>query len=224
MADLDAHPSGKRRELRSLTSVRFFAALGVVLYHYARDALGAAPSWLRTLIDSGAIGVTLFFVLSGFILVYVSSGSDLRDPQARRNFYVRRVARVYPVYLLAWMLVGIVSIARWTTLDASLTYAAKVTAVYGGLAALLLQSWVPTAAPVWNWPGWSLSVEAFFYALFPFLHPLLVRFDARWLWASLVAVFVVNACMHAVVYSPALTTRLIAEGSGFAVTWSDFLS
>jgi len=224
MPDLDAHPSGKRRELRSLTGVRFFAALGVLLYHYARDSLGAAPSWLRTLTESGAIGVTLFFVLSGFILVYVSSGSDLRDPQVRRNFYVRRVARIYPVYLLAWLLVGAVSIVRWTTMDVSLSYAARVTALYGGLSALLLQSWVPTAVPVWNWPGWSLSVEAFFYALFPFLYPALVRFDVRRLWASLVAVFVVNACMHAVVYSPALATRLIAEGSSFAVTWTDFLS
>ena len=216
--------SGKRRELRSLTTVRFFAAFGVVLYHYARDSIDGAPTSLRTLIESGSIGVTLFFVLSGFILVHVSSGADLADPQARRNFYVRRVARIYPVYLLAWVLVGVVYVARWSETNASVAYAAKITAVYGGLSALLLQSWVPTAVPVWNWPGWSLSVEAFFYALFPFLYPAVARCEPARLWIMLAALIVLGFCVHGILASPTLNATLIAAGSGFAVTWSDFLS
>jgi peptidoglycan/LPS O-acetylase OafA/YrhL len=52
-----------------------------------------------------------------------------------------------------------------------------------GLSVTLLQSWLPQTAMAWNMPNWSLSVEAFFYFMFPFLLPRMTRLTRRQLLA-----------------------------------------
>jgi peptidoglycan/LPS O-acetylase OafA/YrhL len=52
-----------------------------------------------------------------------------------------------------------------------------------GLSVTLLESWLPQTALAWNMPNWSLSVEAFFYLLFPFLLPRMTRLSRRQLLA-----------------------------------------
>ena len=94
-------------KLPTLTMVRFIAAIGVVWFHYGRYVVNNSPIWLKNITASGYIGVTFFFILSGFILVYVYTGSDLTNRTDQRNFYIRRVARIYPVYVLAWCMFGI---------------------------------------------------------------------------------------------------------------------
>ena len=59
--------------------------------------------------------------------------------------------------------------------------------VYGGLSALLLQSWFPGAAERWNAPGWSLSCEALFYLCFPLLFARLDKAKLPLLWCALIA-------------------------------------
>lgn len=161
-------------DLRGLTIARFVAAIAVVFFHYSGSL--SLPEHLRNLIGAGYNGVSFFFVLSGFILVYVSHGRELQV----RDFWVRRFARIYPVYFLAWALFGVWMIGSLS--DLSLSDAAKHGLTFGGLSLVLLQSWVPHAAEAWNWPGWSLSTEAFFYACFPFLFVRLVKLNDRALW------------------------------------------
>src|ERR1700743_1356882 len=90
-----------RANLKPLTSVRFFAALAVLLFHFGAGMIArlGAPTPLRHLFANGYLGVTFFFVLSGFLLTYsyfdrLASRAELRD------YAVSRVARLYPVYLL----------------------------------------------------------------------------------------------------------------------------
>ena len=90
-------PPMKPRDLPALTIVRFFAALVVALSHYALFGLRESPVWLRNIVSSGYLGVPFFFILSGFVLVYASDGAPLDKWQ----FWVRRAARIYPIYLLA---------------------------------------------------------------------------------------------------------------------------
>lgn len=165
-------PMLRRGRLEALTGLRFIAAMQVVVFHFAQGHVKGAPTVVRNLVSSGYTGVSLFFVLSGFILAYnyLEVGGNGRFDV--RSFWVARVARIYPVYALGLLISlpffvseysGEVAIGRmqsWPVVSTS--------------TLLLLQSWIPGAATVWNGPGWSLSVEAFFYLCFP-LAAVLVR-------------------------------------------------
>ncbi|GGK39717.1 hypothetical protein GCM10008955_36930 [Deinococcus malanensis] len=141
----------------------------VVLYHYGLRTFEGAPFWVSNILHSGYVGVTLFFVLSGFILTYVYLDADARRTVDARKFWIARVARIYPVYLLGLLLWLPFFIGK-----ASGDYISPLTAWLTGLTApLALQAWIPNTACVWNCPSWSVSVEAFFYLLFPLLAALL---------------------------------------------------
>lgn len=168
--------------------------MAVTLFHYARFIPGE-PLWLRHAIESGNEGVPFFFTLSGFILVYVSQRKDLSDPLERRQFWIRRIARIYPVYAFAWALFGLALVGEaWLHIDRmTMGYAGKDTALFGALSLSLIQAWVPGAPQMWNWPGWSLSAEAFFYALFPLLFMRLRSQRTGLLWLAFAGAAVFNA-------------------------------
>ena len=160
----------KRSEIRPLTSLRFVAAFWVVAYHYLTPALRAhgAPGWLVTVSAAGFVGVPVFFVLSGFVLAYNYDGQDLRAPAARRVFWAARFARVYPLYIVAFLLsVPPALYALWTNVPGLPSI--RDHAVGAVLSPLLLQAWAGSAYEAWNTPGWTLSVEAAFYAAFPWM-------------------------------------------------------
>jgi peptidoglycan/LPS O-acetylase OafA/YrhL len=143
---------GRAGELRNLTSVRFIAAIMVVLFH-VRDhlpvSLAGGPVAL------GYVGVSFFFVLSGFILTYQNS-----DTVSSREFWKARFARIYPIYVVGLLLSLPFFVV--TALRGEVPWFASLA------AAVLLQSWLPGCALALNAPGWSLSDEAWFYASFPF--------------------------------------------------------
>ena len=177
-----------RPEIPALTSLRFFAALWVVLFHIREMGLwrgGIAP--YRAVIQLGYLGVSFFFVLSGFILVYVYAGREV----PKRRFWQARFARIYPAYLFS-LLVTSPSIPGMLPI---------VRAMHGSPAIaiasfpLLLEAWFPRDLFFWNVVAWSLSVEAFFYLVFPFAQRALERTDRRglrwWLvgcWAASLAI------------------------------------
>ncbi|MCY1016802.1 acyltransferase family protein [Pyxidicoccus sp. MSG2] len=152
--------------LDSLTGLRFFAALHVVLFHFARPYLVTAPEGLRNWVGAGYSAVGVFFVLSGFVLAWNYLDRDGRMETGPRAFFVARVARVYPVYLLTFLLSAAPTIALSVEANGWSVAAGKL--AVGGLTSLaLVQAWVPRLALYWNPPGWSVAVEAFFYVLFP---------------------------------------------------------
>lgn len=163
-----------RPRLDALTSVRFFAAILVVIYHFAGPLKAHLPVVAQWFIAAGYRSVGLFFVLSGFILIYnyATSAGTLRG--SRRSFWVARLARIYPVYFLAFLL----------AIPSALSYAAEHYALKEGIIKLtvggsaylsLFHAWIPRARAFWNFPSWSVSVEVFFYLCFPFLLPLIAR-------------------------------------------------
>jgi peptidoglycan/LPS O-acetylase OafA/YrhL len=81
--------------------LRAIAAILVVMHHALEESLGAvaepkAPDWLVTF---GAAGVDIFFVISGFIMFYVSFPAD-RPAVSPTSFLRKRIARIYPFYWL----------------------------------------------------------------------------------------------------------------------------
>jgi len=137
--------------IESLTFFRFVAALIVVFYHFGKEVTGFTGALV-----AGPQMVTFFFVLSGFVMAlsYLQ-----KEPIEAKSYWWARVARIMPVYLLA---VGLMVVASFKTGE-------YISPTALGLNVLLLQAWISPYPLSINSPGWSLSVEAFFYFLFPFL-------------------------------------------------------
>jgi peptidoglycan/LPS O-acetylase OafA/YrhL len=189
-------PSSPRPSLKALTGVRFLAALHVVAFHYAPRE--GAPEWLHRFLEGGPSSVTLFFILSGFILAYSYLGAEATVRVEPRAFWAARFARVYPVYLLGLVLMTPPLVDFLARAAGGLTQEVlwKLSST-GAAVFTLTQAWAPPVACVWNCPGWSLSVEAFFYLLFPLLCVPVVRAGQRRLWATAAAMLGVTAIASA---------------------------
>lgn len=139
----------------------------------------SVPKWVNSLMFAQVTGVSMFFVLSGFILAYAYSEMEPKYPAERKRFWVSRFARIYPVYFLAliWFAPFILT-HRFSAAPLKIAVAKSVASFFPAL--LLVQSWIsPRFALAWNGPGWTLSVEAAFYLIFPFLLPLIRRLSDR---------------------------------------------
>ncbi len=157
----------RRPRLPALTSVRFFAAFHILLFHlWAEKGIMHAPEWFQRFASTGYVAVTFFFVLSGFILVYTYGGRKLD----LRRFWRARLARLYPVYLLSLLMTG--PFFLYATLKINFPDFAWFRNHLSASLLLVLamfQAWVPQAALGWNGVGWAVSVEIFFYLSFPVL-------------------------------------------------------
>jgi len=164
--------SDARPRLPALTSLRFFAAFHVVIFHFQAMQIFIGPAWFQKLSSIGYVGVSFFFVLSGFILVYTYAGR----PMILKNFWRARFARIYPAYAFSLLVTALFFFYAVLTMNIPFFVWAKAhLKLASALVLSLLQAWVPPAALTWNAVAWSLSVEAFFYILFPFLLLVLVR-------------------------------------------------
>jgi peptidoglycan/LPS O-acetylase OafA/YrhL len=164
-----------RDVLKPLTSLRFAAAL-MVFVHHAPPAHALADR-----LSFGYAGVGFFFVLSGFILTYAHHRDFAGALTARavRAFHVVRIARIYPVHVVTVA----IALAWFIPFGAPQWDVSTVHDRIAGFAAqtLLLQSWSPdgNVYGAGNPVSWSISVEALFYALFPFALWLLIRTTPR---------------------------------------------
>lgn len=172
------HP--KVEALPALTALRFFAAAYVVAFHYTPYFFPEADG--NSFIGLGYSGVTFFFLLSGFILTYNYRNAELGQTHARTLFYRARFARVYPVFLLA-LLIHVPWFLAWVMKQPMPLKALMASGAV--LAPLGIHAWVPGAACSLDCPSWSVSVEFFFYALFPILLPLVLRNPGRIALATL---------------------------------------
>src|SRR5216683_6086134 len=168
----DMDLSDARPRLPALTSLRFFAAFHVVIFHFQAMQIFIGPAWFQKLSSIGYVGVSFFFVLSAFILVYTYAGR----PMILKNFWRARFARIYPAYAFSLLVTALFFFYAVLTMNIPFFVWAKAhLKLASALVLSLLQAWVPPAALTWNAVAWSLSVEAFFYVLFPFLLLVLVR-------------------------------------------------
>lgn len=181
-ANPGASPAQSRKSghLPALTGLRFFLALWVIIDHLVGPGHAfepyaqMLPHPLYMIVRGGYLAVTTFFVLSGFVLARTYGDTKW----TRRNLWkygVGRVARVYPVYLLSLLIVSRYIVAADTAPQSK-----------GWLVAMhlaLVQGWFVGHYTVgWNVAAWTLSVEMFFYLMFPLLIVPLRR--ASW-WKSL---------------------------------------
>ncbi|PZE24826.1 acyltransferase [Curtobacterium sp. MCLR17_055] len=194
--------------LPSLTGLRWVAAFGVFAYHVRNLGYfdGNAQTTLSAVVGSGDTGVSLFFMLSGFVLAWSdrTDGDSAGPLRAALHFWYRRAARIWPLHLVA-VLAAIVVGATLMPSIRTTSPAALVANV------LLVNAW---HAPWWqagNPVSWSLACEAFFYLTFPFLIRLLRRAHP----AVLAALAVLAAVL--VLVAPVLVPHL--PGSPVPASW-----
>jgi peptidoglycan/LPS O-acetylase OafA/YrhL len=179
--------TSKAAQLPSLTGLRFIAALLVFLFHvtvmmpspiaphamispFGDPGTASTLSWLFG--KAGYVGVSFFFVLSGFVLTW-----SARDGEAVGPFWRRRVLKIFPNHVVTWA----------ATL---LLFAAAITPWVAYLPNLLLvHAFFPQVEihRSINVPAWTLCCELLFYLLFPALLRGVKRIaDSRlWTWAGL---------------------------------------
>jgi peptidoglycan/LPS O-acetylase OafA/YrhL len=169
-----------------LTGLRGWAALWVFLYHAWIFADHPPLIWqvagrelvLTPLVSLGGAGVSIFFVLSGFLLAlpYAEWLAGLRPRPNTGRYLLRRVARVFPAYyaqlailvVLAWTLPGLPELSGWRA--------------FGQHMLMLFMSPPLGTTPI-NSVWWTLPIEFSFYLALPFL-AVFLRFE-RWWWLPL---------------------------------------
>ena len=220
------------RPIDSLTGIRGVAAIWVFLTHFQpvlARYLGDASLNDNTFLYNGFRGVDLFFILSGFILMYVHE-DDFRtiDREKLKTFYVMRFFRVYPLNTIVLVsLIPIVitlpNLVDWFRYDdgVPIPYHSHDFSVAGLVQSILLaQAWTVMKLGEWNGPAWSLSAEVFGYAFFPILAFVIARRTSVFLCAasataSLAILAVLLVIGHHTQDSPTGTFGLIRMIFGF---------
>ena len=170
----------------SLTSLRFIFAIMVFGAHcYVIDSFFSTHFF-----KEGFVGVSFFFVLSGFIIAYNYQKRLSENKITKRTFWVARIARIYPLH--------------WLTLLIAVVLGNYVTVCQCERSQEVLEpircprcGYIPKADYFFsfNSPSWSLCCEQLFYFCFPFLIPL-TRNYKRLLCVFIIAAILVVAGMY----------------------------
>lgn len=168
---------GMLPNLTSLNGIRFIAAISVFLFHSTLGPILAPFSdpqvshWYYVIFSkSGWVSVSMFFILSGFVM-----GWSSRPVDHPLRFYKRRFAKIYPVNVVVMVIVvatGVISFRRPDIWLPDL---------------FLVQSWIPRAENYigGNTPSWFLCSIILFYIIFPFVFRWVKALPADKLWTTI---------------------------------------
>ena len=193
----------RKPTLPALTGVRTLLAFAIVLFHFTPAGIGP----LYPIVDNGYVFVSFFFLISGYILSY-----NYLDRPGRlnvRDFWVARMSRLYPVYLLALALFWEMLRVEWQVRSHADFWQGTVASLF------LVQGFFPNLATFWNTVAWTLSCEIALYAIFPFL--MRVRWPSKSgrLVAVILGLWVVGMVPHVYYiltnpdHLPGVTTHLL---------------
>jgi peptidoglycan/LPS O-acetylase OafA/YrhL len=183
----------------SLQGLRGVAVLGVVLFHMTavEHKYSGGDILLPPFLDFFQLGVDLFFIVSGFVMVIVSRGRFQSMAESKR-FLFNRVSRIYPTYWLYYAL----------TLAVLLVQPGMVNSTHGSSNLLMSFLLLPNDKVLLVMVAWSLLFELWFYLVFTGL----MCFRERWLpaflvgWAAVLVTF--NSLQDWQDYSPVLQVML----------------
>ena len=160
------------QRLDALTGLRWWAAFMVFLYHMG--VFAPLPGPITAVFDQGYLGVTFFFVLSGFVLTW-----SMRPGVSHSTFYWRRFARIWPAHIVALVFAVCVFYTWGPIPEGSFLKPFDLGVLL--LSVVLLQGWWANPAILFsgNPAAWTLTVEALFYALHPWISKILVPLAKR---------------------------------------------
>ncbi|MFZ6665190.1 acyltransferase family protein [Peijinzhouia sedimentorum] len=169
--------------LEQLTFTRFIAAISIVVFHYGTNIFPFNLDVFSFIFQQASIGVSYFFILSGFVMI-IAYGQKKRIQFD--NFIKRRVSRIYPVYLVAIILLMSFQLIMKIPIDSN------------GLIfnLTMIQAWIPGKALSFNSPAWSISVEMFFYISFPLLfNYFYTKIEIKKLFIYITLIFIISQCI-----------------------------
>lgn len=188
------------KRLHALQYLRAIAAL-IVVYSHATIQI---PEWKTFLPYTGAYGVDIFFIISGFIMVYISKPSDTPG-----DFFVNRIRRVVPLYWFFTLLMGAILFFLPTLFK---TGEFSVVTLFQSLFFIPHYS---LQNPEYVWPivapGWSLNYEMYFYVLFA----LSLFFAERFRTVFVVAAITIIWAVFTVVDSSVAIPRFVSDPAVF---------
>lgn len=151
-----------------LDGIRGLAVLVVFCLHYGAD-VKSANLWLylpSEISKLGWVGVSLFFVLSGFLITGIL-WDTLAQPRWWSNFYLRRCLRIFPLYYLALLLAVVLASTATDHWPDLLLWIWPYLLYLQNVPAILVKLHAFAASPLHHF--WSLAVEEQFYLVWPFL-------------------------------------------------------
>lgn len=184
----------KKIQFPGLNGVRFIAALLVIVDHTElfKSYLGYPTLWANSYSAYlGAFGVSIFFVLSGFLITYLLLAEQHEAPIRIRHFYYRRILRIWPLYYLILVL-GFFVIPHLDFFQVSI-YSSDMGDIlhrlllFLCLAANVAFVYLPTV-PFAN-VLWSVAVEEQFYLFWP--HVVRIKRYLLWVMIVLLAAYLV---------------------------------
>jgi len=162
----------KKIQFPGLNGVRFIAALLVIVDHTElfKSYLGYPTLWANSYSAYlGAFGVSIFFVLSGFLITYLLLEEQKEAPIRIRNFYLRRVLRIWPLYylivVLGFFVIPQLDFFQVPMYSSDMGDSLHRLLLFVGLAANVAFVYLPTV-PFAN-VLWSVAVEEQFYLFWP---------------------------------------------------------
>jgi peptidoglycan/LPS O-acetylase OafA/YrhL len=175
----------KPKRISELDGIRAFAILPVLLTHLAPESSEHAWEFARF----GWVGVDIFFVLSGFLITGILLKAKTSTTYYR-NFYARRILRIWPVYFtILFLVLGVIPLVRPNTHDHP--------EIGFWAFALFVQNLFPLGKLGRALgPTWSLGVEEQFYLIWPFV---VARFTSKGLFRLLVLAIAVSPLIRMLV-------------------------
>ena len=189
--------------LSTLTGMRGISALLVFFFHISTSGLFRSAELNQDVQfvfgAAGGVGVSFFFVLSGFVLAW-----SARPDDSKGRFWRRRFAKILPNHLVTWAVVVLLMVTTGIAASPFETVP-HLDGVDGWLPSVaslfLLQAWLPeiSYSVAGNPVSWTLACELLFYLSFPWLMRALSRIRPERLWGWALATVAVIVALPAVV-------------------------
>ncbi|HON15682.1 MAG TPA: acyltransferase [Spirochaetota bacterium] len=172
---VEADAKEEVNRLSSLDSLRGFAAAGVAFFfhysHFNTEVFTANPekmplfNYLKWFYYCGWNLVDFFFVLSGFIFMYVYGKRIAENKITEENFFILRFSRLYPLHIATLLLVAAIQYFRIFTGQGY--FDCQYNDIYHFmLNVFFLQAGFFNDSFSFNGPSWSLTCEALAYIMF----------------------------------------------------------
>ncbi|MCO5249614.1 MAG: acyltransferase [Chitinophagales bacterium] len=190
--------------LPNLNGLRFLACMVVVVTHteMIKWVYGMENYYTEGLKRLGHLAVISFFVLSGFLITYLLMvEKDKKKTVSIKNFYMRRILRIWPLYfftvllgLFVWPQISFFNVPGQPSIH-SVSYWSIILLYLFILPNVAVKAFVPSPVPLLS-PSWSIGVEEQFY----FMWPWLVKFAKNILFALFGVIIFYNIVLFILSY------------------------